>query len=213
MALSQPAVAAWRPWRARPVLVFASLALLASGCASTAPQPPPQELPLPPRAVPEEAPAEPEAVDPPQDSAPGEQPTPEDIPQLALNPAVLVLASQADLAYQAGDWDQAVATLQRALRISPGEALLWSRLAAVRYRQGEDTLAMELARKAIDLAGDRPTLQAANWRLVGAAGARSDNVEVMDEARQALSELDLTPSSPLDAAYGPQGASGAGGGP
>jgi Flp pilus assembly protein TadD len=50
-----------------------------------------------------------------------------------------------------GDLSRAAATIERALSISPDDALLWVELAEIRMDQGDGVLAAEMARKALTL--------------------------------------------------------------
>jgi len=68
-----------------------------------------------------------------------------------------------------GKYTKAVVTLERGLRISPGDAILWQQLAAVRLEQKKWRLALNMAAKSNSLAGQRYTLQADNWRIIAKA--------------------------------------------
>jgi len=149
------------------------LFLLLSACSST----PTRELPpvidgrtgqrvpdLPPGAADDEAPV---AIPvPPASTSQG---------------AVVVLLDQSEDYRRSGDINNQAATLERALRIDPKNAQLWSRLAAVRLDQGRPGQAEQLALKSNALAQEDKALQAHNWRLVArarwsvndAAGARA----------------------------------------
>jgi hypothetical protein len=61
----------------------------------------------------------------------------------------LLIQSQAER--DAGDLGGAAATVERALTISPDDALLWVELAEIRMAQGDGVLAQEMARKALTL--------------------------------------------------------------
>jgi len=64
------------------------------------------------------------------------------------NGAAVALQSQAAAASRAGDFEQAAATLERAVRIAPDDAELWLALARLRLQQGQNQQAFELARRA-----------------------------------------------------------------
>lgn len=96
--------------------------------------------------------------------------------------AVIALLGQADRYHASGDSGNEAATIERALRIEPRNARLWSRLAAVRLQQGRPQQAEQLALKSNALAADAPALQAANWRLVARARWSMNDA---DGARQA----------------------------
>lgn len=87
----------------------------------------------------------------------------------AMPPAALALAEAADRAARVRDWPQASRQLERALGIAPRNPLLWQRLAAVRFSQGEYRQAQAFAQKSNSLAGDDPALRKMNWRIIAAA--------------------------------------------
>ena len=87
----------------------------------------------------------------------------------AENSAVIALMERADRQYQTRDLDAAAASLERALRIEPRNALLWHRLAAVRLDLGQQDQAIQLANKSNSLAGGDRGLQARNWQLIANA--------------------------------------------
>jgi len=118
-----------------------------------------------------------------------QQPVPERAPQApvpapppAVNggDAVVALLQQAEGYRRSGDINNQAATIERALRIDPNNATLWSRLAAVRFEQGQPAQAEQLALKSNTLARGDTALLARNWQLVArarwsandAAGAR-----------------------------------------
>jgi Flp pilus assembly protein TadD len=66
-----------------------------------------------------------------------------------------------------GEYDQAIASLERALRIEPGNPWLWLELAQIHRSAGNERQADAHARKALSLAGmDRAAEQAAR-RFLG----------------------------------------------
>ena len=83
--------------------------------------------------------------------------------------AVVALLDRADQQHRGGDLDAAAASLERALRIEPRNALLWHRLARVRLEQGQPDQTVQLAAKSNSLAGGDTRLQASNWRLIASA--------------------------------------------
>ncbi len=87
----------------------------------------------------------------------------------AKSPAVVALLQSAGEQQRAGNLDNAAATLERALRIEPGNARLWYQLGEVRLQQQRWSQAEQVAQKSIRLAGGDRTLQAAGWRLIAAA--------------------------------------------
>lgn len=85
------------------------------------------------------------------------------------NPAVLSLLDRAHRQSAAGELEQAGASLERALRIEPRNALLWQELARVRLDLGLYRQAESLAAKSNGFAADDRTLRGENWRIIGQA--------------------------------------------
>ena len=91
------------------------------------------------------------------------RPAPPAVPQ---TPPVQTLLSQAYQQRASDDLAGAAATLERALRIEPRNALLWNRLADVRLQQGQYAQAGNLAARSNALAGDQVGLKQDNWRII-----------------------------------------------
>ena len=85
--------------------------------------------------------------------------------------AVRALLERARKQQAAGDLVGAANTLERAVRIEPGNALVWNRLAHVRLEQGRYTQAAGLAAKSKALAGGDAVLKADNDRIIARANA------------------------------------------
>lgn len=90
-------------------------------------------------------------------------------PVASSNPAVLSLLDRAHKQSAAGELEQAGASLERALRIEPRNALLWQELARVRLDLGLYRQAESLAAKSNGFAADNRTLRRENWRIIGQA--------------------------------------------
>jgi tetratricopeptide (TPR) repeat protein len=115
---------------------------------------------------------------------------PPTIPQYrrpAPNRAVTSLMRQADEAVDAGQPASAAATLERALRIAPDDAELWSRLAAARLAEGQYDKVQPLAAKSNALAAPLDDeLRGRNWGLIAAARrALGDTAGARDAAARA----------------------------
>ena len=82
------------------------------------------------------------------------------------NPAVIALLKRADRDAAAGRQGASAASLERAIKIEPGNAWLWHRLAQTRLRQNRPAEAASIAARSNSLAGDDRVLQARNWRLI-----------------------------------------------
>jgi len=149
----------------RPAAALMAAGLLLAGCAPmatrpTTPPPAPQPEPEPQvRATPLAQP------DLEIRELPESRPTPR---AQQSSPAVLALVQQADRRRQAGDLAGAQSTLERAVKIEPGNARLWLDLAQLRLAQGEPRQAEQLALRAVEHASDNRTLSAA-WKLVAEA--------------------------------------------
>ncbi|HKJ94047.1 MAG TPA: tetratricopeptide repeat protein [Gammaproteobacteria bacterium] len=131
-----------------PIVWVVGLCLLAAGCAVTPPQGGEAGKA---GKVPEQAPKGPPEGGPQPSSA-----------------AVQPLVAQAESASGEGDHDRAAALLERALRIEPRNAALWQNLAVVRYRQGRNRQAENLAERSNSLADGNTELKRRNWALIAA---------------------------------------------
>lgn len=109
-----------------------------------------------------------------------------EVAPLSDNPAVLSLLDQAKTNIAQNRPDNAGAELERALRIEPQNAALWSELARVRLLQWQPEQAANLAAKSNALAGNNRGLRAQNWRLIAQARtALGDNAGADDAMRRA----------------------------
>ena len=103
--------------------------------------------------------------------------------------AVVALLEQADTYRSSGDSSNEAAAVERALRIEPGNAHLWSRLSAIRLEQGRPGQTEQLALKSNALAkGDR-RLQARNWRLIARARWALNDADGARQAERKASDL------------------------
>jgi tetratricopeptide (TPR) repeat protein len=90
-----------------------------------------------------------------------------------------------------GDYAQAAATLERALRIEPDNPLLWTELGRVSLGESNPAQADAMGRKALSLATGDSAAQAGAWRLIAdSLRARGRNAEAYDADRRAAG---LTP--------------------
>lgn len=124
---------------------------------------------------------------PPSDAESGVQVTPLGSPQSVRPPvsggesataespaprsgsAVVALLDTAGQQTRTGNLDAAAAALERALRLEPRNAEVWSRLAGIRLQQSQFDQAINLASKSNTLAGNNPTLVARNNRIIAQA--------------------------------------------
>ena len=158
------------------MLLLLSVAVL-SACTSLRP---PQSTPAP--VEERDLPSSPAPVLPPPSSRPlppetetsppvAPVPEPAPPPPRAATPSSTLLAS-VDAAMAAGQFDQAAALCERALRISPRDGHLWYRLATIRYEQNRFTDAAGLARRAMSFAGPDAQLAEDSRRLLQQAESR-----------------------------------------
>lgn len=82
------------------------------------------------------------------------------------NPAVVALLNRADRDAAAGRQGASASSLERAIKIEPGNAWLWHRLAQTRLQQNQPGEAASIAARSNSLAGDNDALRARNWRLI-----------------------------------------------
>ena len=97
---------------------------------------------------------------------------------------VVALLSDADMSYQQGNLDESVATIERALRIEPRNALLLYKLASLRLQQGQPELAENLAKKSELLAQGNASLKKKNWLLIAEAREQMGNQAGAKQARK-----------------------------
>jgi tetratricopeptide (TPR) repeat protein len=158
--------------------LLAFVALAAAACTSmTAPSsraPTTTPRPTPPAAEtrPAPAPVPPPATQPPPRS---EQPPPRgsDVPaarpQSDVSGASGALLEQSRAQRAAGSLPAARASLERALRLDPNNAVLWLELGELELQTGNEAQAATMARKAMTLSGRDGRLTARAERLLRAA--------------------------------------------
>ena len=102
-----------------------------------------------------------------------------------VQPAVIASLLQESNNYvSSGDTEKAIATLERALRIEPTNALLWHRFALIRLQQSNWQQAISLARKSNALAVDDESLRAENWSIIARAFEALGESEKANEAKK-----------------------------
>lgn len=83
--------------------------------------------------------------------------------------ATLALLQQSDRAEAGGSLDEALSYVERAVRIEPRRADLWTRLASLELAAGNPTTAIQYAQKALTLSTDRPDWQRDAWLVIADA--------------------------------------------
>jgi tetratricopeptide (TPR) repeat protein len=96
---------------------------------------------------------------------------------------IIALLDDAKRLSNKGQSEKAAATIERALRVEPKNALLWHRLAAVRMQQQKWQQAIAMARKSNALAANNSQLKSDNWAVIAAAYDRLGNKKKANEAR------------------------------
>ena len=106
--------------------------------------------------------------------------------QQASSPVVRKLLVIAQDQASVGNVDSAANSLERALRIEPRNAVLWSRLAGVRYQQSDFKQAVQLAAKSNTLSGSDRQLRRQNWYLMANAYSAVGDVVAAQKYRDKL---------------------------
>ena len=110
-------------------------------------------------------------------------------PPVSDNSAVLELVQVARADVDVGRMPNAVAALERALRIEPKNPRLWQELARVRLKEGDYAQAENLAARSNSWAGSDNNLRVENWHLIAEARtARGDDAgakAALERAKQA----------------------------
>lgn len=106
------------------------------------------------------------------------------------NAAVKSLVSKADAAYDRGDYEGAIAQLERAVRIEPRNGHVWYKMASLRMALQEPKEAESLAQKSLGYTGADKKLRADNWDLIAVTRRmRGDTPGANFAARQATLAL------------------------
>lgn len=167
--------------------LFFSVALAVSACTVPAPyRPSPAPTPAPTPAPESRSPTETQPV-PEQPPVQESQPLPPVVREPVLSPASRALVSQAQSQAASKNFAVAASSIERALRIEPGNPLLWIELGKVRQAEGNYSQAENMARKAVSMSVNAPKARAAAWRLIAESyRARGKN----SEAREAQARAD-----------------------
>ena len=183
-----------------PLKVLLGFALLSAGCAMNpfqssprAPVEQPQPVPAPQPTQGKHIERTPAQEPPPAVATPMPEPPASKDEMQALPvekpvteksvPAVIALLDDSDRQAAAGKQQQAIASIERALRIDPKNPLLWNRLARLRLQDGQWPQAIAMAKKSNVLAVKDRKLQSDNWGIIARAREATGD---KDGARQAL---------------------------
>ena len=96
--------------------------------------------------------------------------------------------AQAHAQANGGNYPLAASTIERAMRIEPGNPLLWIELGQIRLNEGNASQADSMGRKALALSTGDPQAQASAWHLIGdSLRALGRNQEAAEADRRASS--------------------------
>jgi len=156
-------------FRSRELLIVV-LMILVSACSSSGQRAPVQNAEIPSGSQTEQADNSARVLEG-RPLQPGESVQAEAIsPRRSPPPVVGNLLRQSEQASAQQQWSKAETYLQRALRISPKNALLWSRMAATKLQQGKKSQAIQFASKSNAITND--------------VILKQRNTEIIDAARQ-----------------------------
>ena len=189
-----------------PLRIFLGLVLFSAGCAMNPFQSP---APVEEHGRPEEPPAQAERhieQPPATEAAPVMAPLPlpkqpqytDDTPALPAEPqgsgkagaAVVALLDDADRNTAAGRREQAIASLERALRIEPKNPLPWHKLSRLRLEEKNWKQALALAKKSNVLATGNKVLQAENWKIIALSSTALGDATGAARAREMVRQLE-----------------------
>lgn len=168
-------------------LVLCATALALVACETPQPRAP---QPVPRQPVPEMPPAPPATPQPPPAKLPepGAAARPARPPARAhrLGTATNALVVQARQQSAAGRHAAAASILERAIRIEPGNPLVWIELGKVRQAEGRHDQAQSVGEKALSMAAGDVSVQASAWRLIASAQrARGRMLQARESERRA----------------------------
>ena len=162
-------------WPAGPVAVL--VAVLAAGCVppDMGRPPPTSRAPVPTTAPPAPPPSV-AVIRPVPDigEAPPAPAEPLPLPRTAppVSSASQALLTQSRGHQAAGRYEQAAASIERALRIEPRQPVLWLELGNIRLKEGDFAQAESMGRKALSLATGDAALTARAEQLIATAKRR-----------------------------------------
>lgn len=109
--------------------------------------------------------------------------------QQQSSPAIVALLDDADHYAVSGKKQEAVASIERALRIEPKNPLLWHKLGQLRLQEGQWDQAIAMARKSNVLAPGNRSLQAENWMIIAKARDATGDKQGAAEALNTVHRL------------------------
>lgn len=102
-----------------------------------------------------------------------------------LDGAVLALLTTAEQQQEAGNLNEAAASVERAQRIAPSEPRVLYSLAVINLKQGNATAAEQVARRALSYTGDdQMELKSNLWEIIAQAREQQGDKTGAEQARQ-----------------------------
>jgi len=98
--------------------------------------------------------------------------------------AITTLLEEAKEFFEKKEYEQATALIERALRISPKNPVLWHNLAGVRLQQEQWNRAASLAAKSNSLAVKNTMLRVRNWVVIALACEGLGDPDCAEESRK-----------------------------
>lgn len=89
-----------------------------------------------------------------------------------LPDVIKVLLNQSDVQYLNNDFNAALVTLERAIRIDPGHAEVWSRMAQVYVKKDQIEQARQHAKRSNSVVGNNTSLREFNNSIIDASHAQ-----------------------------------------
>lgn len=113
-----------------------------------------------------------------------ERTVPQTSPERQTDAATLALLNQSARAADSGDLGSALAYAERAVRLEPQRADLWTRLAGLELESSHPETAIQYARKALSLARERPDWQRDAWLVIARAREMQGDHQAAEEIRE-----------------------------
>jgi cytochrome c-type biogenesis protein CcmH/NrfG len=107
---------------------------------------------------------------------------PDSTQTVTLSPAMQKLLEQSDQSINAQNWTQAVAVLERALRINPKQAEAWSRMAVVYLGKNQPEQSINMAKRSNSYANRNTALKSYNWLLMSRAYDQLNQSQLAEQA-------------------------------
>jgi len=104
-------------------------------------------------------------------------------------PVIVALLDDSRQQQQQGQLSKAAATIERAIRLEPNNAILWSRLAQIRLVEKNWQQAYVLANKSNSLASSNKTLLRQNWQTIKQAKFNQGDQAAVEHAMLQIKKL------------------------